>query len=467
MKPYSKGQMHNTEASLFTRNRPISRATIRLGSMTRSVAVILAVGTLIAFQPVEGSSSNSSNPAPNDELTIFSGAKVWTGVGNGFTENAALVVADGRIVEVFSLDDRELPDGIKTIDVSGKYIVPGLINAHGHIGVAKGLQMGPDARTRENVEDQLKLSARYGVTTVVSLGGEPEAAFEVRDSMDAAAPGMARLFLAGRVPSPSTAEQAREEVAALARQNPDWLKIRVDDGLGTRSKMPREAYSAFIEAARERELPVATHMVILEDARGLLEEGTGLLAHSIRDASVDDELIALMLARNVCLTPTLTREVSTFVYAERPDFFDDPFFLREADPDVIAELERPEVQQRYTGRAADYFREALPLAEQNMVALHEAGVRIAMGTDSGMPARFIGYFEHLEMEMMQDAGMAPVEVLRSATVHAADCINLGEELGTLEPGKRADFLVLEADPTQDIRNLREMVAVHIGGRPLE
>ena len=168
----------------------------------------------------------------------------------------------------------------------------------------------------------------------------------------------------------------------------------------------------------------------------------------------------------MCITPTLTRELSVFVYAGRPDFFDDPFFLKYADPDVLEELQKPEVQQRYTGRSADYYREALPLATENMMVLHRAGIPVAMGTDSGPPARFQGYFEHLEMEIMQDAGMQPEEVLASATRLAARCMNLGDS-GSLESGNLADFLVLDQNPLEDIRNLRSIDAVLIGGKPVE
>lgn len=281
--------------------------------------------------------------------------------------------------------------------------------------------------------------------------------------MDADHPGMARLYMSGSVLNPGDPEEAQEQVDALNAHNPDWVKIRVDDQLGLAEKMPEDVYSAVIASSHEHGLPLASHMVTLEDAVGLLQSGTDLIAHSVRDERVSQEMIDLMLEDNVCITPTLTREVSVFIYADRPDFFDDPFFLKEADPDVMETLQQPEVRQRYTGPAADYYREALPLAKENMMTLHEAGVRVAMGTDSGPPARFQGYFEHLEMEMMQDEGMTPLEVLQSATRDAALCLVPDAGLGTLEPANRADFLLLNANPLDDIRNLREIEAVFIGG----
>ncbi|TVR36987.1 MAG: hypothetical protein EA390_00320 [Balneolaceae bacterium] len=403
----------------------------------------------------------------DEDLLVFSNAAVWDGVSQTMQENSALITRHGRVVEILDMNDPDLPTGAESVDLNNRFIIPGLVNAHGHVGMAKGLQTGPEVHSEENVRDQLKLYARYGITTVVSLGDEPQQAFTVRDEADFSSEGMARLFMSGPVLNPSTPDEAPEAVASLMQNNPDWTKIRVDDGLGTREKMSPEVYTAIIESSHRHNTPLAAHIVTLEDAKGVLQSGADLLAHSVRNAPVDDELIELMLERDVCITPTFTRELSVFIYAERPPFFDDPFFLKEADPNVIEQLQQPEVQQRYTGRAADFFREAIHQAELNMMRLHNAGVRIAMGTDSGPPARFQGYFEHIEMEMMQDAGMNPIEVLTSATRYAAECMRIDEELGTLEEGKWADFLVLDDNPFESIRNLRTIHSVYIGGNEVD
>jgi imidazolonepropionase-like amidohydrolase len=382
-------------------------------------------------------------------------------------ESSALVTRHGRVVGILDMNDPDFPSRAESVDLNNRFIIPGLINAHGHVGMAKGLQTGHEMHSEENVRDQLKLYARYGITTVVSLGDEPQQAFTVRDEANFSSEGMARLFMSGPVLNPITANEAGEAVASLMQNNPDWTKIRVDDGLGTREKMSPEVYTAVIESSHQHHTPLAAHIVTLEDAKGVLQSGADLIAHSVRNAPVDDEMIELMLERDVCITPTFTRELSVFIYADRPPFFDDPFFLKEADPEVIEQLQLPEIQQRYTGRAADFFREAIHLAEMNMMRLHNAGVRIAMGTDSGPPARFQGYFEHIEMEMMQDAGMNPIEVLTSATRYAAECMKINDELGTLEEGKWADFLVLDEDPFENIRNLRTIHSVYIGGNEVD
>lgn len=411
----------------------------------------------------------------NDDLdALLSGSQVytvshfWDGESDNYLENAAIVVREGRVFSVFSTDEQPLPDAdIAVIDLGEGYLVPGLINAHGHVGMADGLTTGSEVYSEDLVRHQLATYAHYGITSVVSLGDEPEQAFNVRDALDWRDPGMARLWVAGDVLAPESTDEAEQMVANAAQKNPDWLKIRVDSQLGRQQPMPESVYSAVIEHSHQQQLPLASHMVTLEHAKGLMRAGTDLLAHSVRDAEVDAELIELMQEAQVCMTPTLTREVSTFVYAERPDFFDDPFFLQTVNDEVIAALESDEVQARFRGADADYYEQALPLAKSNMVRMHEAGVGIAMGTDSGPPARFQGYFEHMEMEMMEAAGMSPRDVLKSATSVAAQCMGLGGELGLLTSGYWADFVIFSDDPKQSMDNLRSIQAVYISGERFE
>jgi len=422
---------------------------------TRTIIILSALlGIIIQL--------NACTETTESDQLVFTNATIWDGTGE-LHENAALVTQHGKVIDILSMDDPSFPGSAEQIDLDGRYVIPGLINAHGHVGVAKGLQTGGVAESVTNVTNQLKKYARYGVTTVVSLGDEPIHAFLVRDNNNPADVPMARLYLAGEVLAPETPEEARETVNRRAEQRPDWLKIRIDDGLGTRDKMPREVYSAIFDEADSLNIPVAAHIVELWDAISAVREGASLVGHSVRDQPVTDELIDVMRENNVCMTPTITRELSTYIYRERPDFFDDPFFTKEVDPLVIEQLQLPRVQEYYSSEEADYFRDALPLATENMMALHNAGVKIAMGTDSGPPARFQGYFEHLEMEMMQDAGMTPEEVLFSATRIAAECTFLGDELGTLEEGKWADFVVLNGNPLADVRNLRTVESVYVGG----
>jgi imidazolonepropionase-like amidohydrolase len=228
--------------------------------------------------------------------------------------------------------------------------------------------------------------------------------------------------------------------------------------------MTPEVYAAVIDEAHRRGLRVAAHVFYLDDAKGLLRAGVDMIAHSVRDKEIDDEFVALMKARDVPYCPTLTREVSTFVYESTPKFFDDPFFLAEADPAMVARLKEPARQQAMAqSKSAQAYKAALKVAERNLKKASDAGLLIVMGTDSGaFPERFQGYFEHVEMAMMVDSGMTPVQVLRSATAGAARALKR-TDIGKVEPGAWADFVVLERNPVDHIQDTRSILSVWIGG----
>lgn len=208
--------------------------------------------------------------------------------------------------------------------------------------------------------------------------------------------------------------------------------------------MAPAVYRAVIEEAHRRGLRVAAHIFYLDDAKDLLRAGVDVIAHSVRDRDIDDEFIALMKERNVPYCPTLTRELSTFVYESTPPFFSDPFFLREADAAVVARLREPQAQSAMrNSKSAQGYKAALVVARRNLKRAADAGVLIVMGTDAGPFAeRFQGYFEHLEMEMMVESGLTPAQVLRAATVDAARAMKL-DDVGVLSKGRWADFVVLD------------------------
>jgi imidazolonepropionase-like amidohydrolase len=399
------------------------------------------------------------------DTKAFTGVRLIDGTGTVPLLNAVLLVRDGRVVAAGPAAGVKVPKDAVRVELTGKTVMPGMINAHGHVGETVGLRAGPELNTRENVLRQLGLYARYGITTVFSLGGDAEAGFALRESADAPNPGRARLFVSGPVIVAATPEEARARVDAVAAQKPDFVKIRVDDNLGTTPKMAPPVYRAVIEQAHKRGLRVAAHLYYLEDAKGLLDAGVDFLAHSIRDREVDEEVVRRLKQRDVCLCPTLMREVSTFVYESAPAFFADPFFLRDADAAVLAELLDPKRQESVrNSRSAQAYKTALQVASRNLKKLADAGVRIAMGTDTGPPARFQGYFEHEELALMAKAGLNPQQVLDSATGVAARCLGVAGQLGTLVPGAHADFVVLGANPLDDIANTRTIESVWVGGQ---
>ena len=397
------------------------------------------------------------------EAKAFVGARIVDGTGRPAALSATLLVSDGRVVAVGPAATVTLPPGTERIDVSGRTIIPGLVNAHGHVGETKGLRSGPELYDEDNVRRQLALYARYGVTTLFSLGGDQAPGFRLRDRQRAQRPTEARLYLAGPVIAAATPEEARARVDEVAATKPDLIKIRVDDNLGTTPKMTPAVYRAVIEQAHRHGLRVAAHIFYRDDAKGVLRAGADFIAHSIRDREVDDELVDLLKQRDVCVCPTLTREVSTFVFESEPAFFADPFFLREAETGVLAELRDPKRQESYRTGPGQQYKTALEVAKRNLKTLRDRGVRIAFGTDTGPPARFQGYFEHMELELMAESGLTPQQVLLSATGDAARCWNVAGEVGTLEAGAAADFVVLGKNPLDDIRNSRTIESVWIAG----
>src|SRR5262245_52532792 len=246
---------------------------------------------------------------PAESVKAFIGATVIDGTGGRPLPDGVIVVRDQRITAVGPAKSTAIPQGATRIDVAGRTIVPGMINAHGHVGSTLGLESGAAQNTAENVQRQLALNARYGITTVVSLGDDREPGFAARDANDKPGLDRSRLYVTGPVITAQTPDEARTAVDAAAKLRPDWIKIRVDDNLGSTAKMTPDVYAAVIEQAHKHKLRVAAHLYYLEDAKGLLRDGVDLIAHSIRDAAVDKEVTDLMKARDVCLSPTLMREV--------------------------------------------------------------------------------------------------------------------------------------------------------------
>jgi imidazolonepropionase-like amidohydrolase len=410
----------------------------------------------------------SDGPAvlPQAGDVAFAGATVIDGTGGAPLADAVVVVRGGRVAQVGPAASTPVPAGLSPVDLTGKYVVPGLISTHAHVSDVQGA--GPRAYTAENTRRQLRLFARYGITTVWSLGGEQAPAFAAREAQDTPALDRARIHLAGDVITAATPDEARRRVAEVAAGKPDIIKIRVDDNLGTSPKMAPEVYRAVIDEAHRRGLRVAAHIFYLDDAKALLRAGVDMIAHSVRDRAIDDEFVALMKAGDVPYCPTLTRELATFVYRSTPDFFADPFFRTEADPALVARLQEPARQQAMrASRSAQQYEKALAIARDNVRRASDAGLLVVMGTDSGaFPERFEGYFEHLEMAMMVESGMTPAQALRSATADAARAMGT-PDVGQIVPGRWADLLVLEADPLVDIRNTRRIASVWVAGNRVE
>ena len=390
----------------------------------------------------------SNTTAQSSVVKAFTDLRLIDSTGATPITTSTIVVRDGRVVAAGPSTRTTIPAGAQRIPLRGKIVMPGLINSHGHI----------------NTPDDLRTYAAYGVTTVVSLGGENEAVFTARAAQNVATLNRARVFVSGPVLTPRTPDEARTMVAGVADQKVDWVKIRVDDNLGTAQKMTPDVYKAVIDEAHKRGLRVASHLYYLDDAKQLLAAGTDFIAHSVRDQMVDDEFVSALKASKRCYSPTLMREVSTWVYESTPDFFSDTLFMKHANSAWVAAGRDPARQEATrTNRAAQTYKAQFPFAVRNLERLNEAGIPIAMGTDTGPNGRFQGYFELMELEEMVKAGMSAAQVLNAATIVAARCMGLDRDLGTIAPGKWADFVVLDGNPLAEISNIRRINSVWIAG----
>jgi imidazolonepropionase-like amidohydrolase len=412
--------------------------------MKSLIAASVAVGLAVLVAVTQAQAPSSAR--------AFTGARLFDGTDRAPIDNATIVVQNGRIVAAGPSASVTIPSGAERVSLSGKTVIPGLVNAHGHVN---------------NTARDLGTYAAYGVTTVYSLGDEKPDAFAARDAQATPSLAHARVFVAGPVLNPKSPADARELVAKNVDMKVNVIKIRVDDNLGTTPKMPADIYRAVIDESHKRGFRTAVHLFYLADAKGVLDAGADLIAHSIRDAEVDTQVIGQLKARNTCVVPTLMREVSTFVYDKTPDFFADPLFLAHADGAWVKDLKDPAAQEKVkVSTSAQKYKAALEVAKRNVKKLSDSGVTIAMGTDTGPVGRFQGYFELMEVEMMVQAGLTPKQALLAATRDAARCQKIDAELGTLEAKKWADFVVLDADPLLAISNVRKINAVYIAGNKI-
>jgi imidazolonepropionase-like amidohydrolase len=396
----------------------------------------------------------------------------------------SMVITDGRITEIGR--GLKVPKNAEAIDLTGKFVIPGIINSHGHLGNTKGFIQDPKNFTRENAEAQLKNYASYGVTTMVSMGSDQTPVWDLRKEQRAGRPAMCRIITAGRgftgksgyptsamgmkgVPYEiETVEQANKAVDEQAALKADLIKIWMDDHLGKEKKISTELATAIIKRAHLHGMKVAAHIFYREDAKALIEAGLDMIVHSVRDKPVDTDLIALMKKKGAWQgAATLTREISMFYYAEPRPFLDDPFFQRGVggpDGEIVQRM-KSESWQKGLKMDPDFplYPAFLEQAKRNLKVLFDAGIPVGFGTDSGPPVRFQGYFEHWEMELMRESGLRPADILMIATRNSARCLGIEKDFGTLEKGKWADLVVLSKDPLDDIRNTRSIAMTIIAG----
>jgi imidazolonepropionase-like amidohydrolase len=369
-------------------------------------------------------------------VTAYEGARVIVGDGR-VLDNATLVVNGTKLTQVGGT----APAGATRVDLAGKTVMPMLLDTHVHL-----------SPTRDGVVRDLKQRAYFGVGAAMSMGTD---SYDVLDLRNKDTPGMARFLSAGKGLSRNegrptleinSVEEARKAVQTNAGHKVDIIKVWVDDREGKVDKVLPSQYEAAIDEAHKNGLRVTAHIFNEEDGKRLIRAGVDAFAHSVRDKDIDDEMLALYKSKpNLVVNPNL------------PDrgVKQDLSWLKSSLPAAeYAKLEegnidRPKQQAAYGIQA------------RNLAKINAAGVKIVLGTDGNRP-----WGPHEEAADMVAAGMTPAQVIQASTKNAAEFLKM-PDTGTLEVGKNADFIVLDANPLDDITNTRKISQVVLRGAAVD
>ena len=422
-------------------------------------------------------------PEPNSNITVIAGATVIDGVADTPIEDAILVIEGDTIRNLGRRGSFDIPADAVTINAAGKTIMPALVNLHSHIGMAEGMERGWDNYNRERILRDANIYLYYGVMHSLSLGIDRDPMIAFQSDQRAGRVGGARVYSAGvgfaakdgwrpqgvvDINRPTTPEEARALVRQEAAKPVDVIKIWVDDGRGELPKITPELYGTIIDEAHKHNLKVLAHIYYLEDAKELIRRGIDALAHTVRSEEVDEEFLQLAREAGVTQLSTLIGPFANIAYLEGPTFLDEPGLSLLFPASVLETLRSKEYQQRLAeNQDARSRRRSYEIQMKNVAKVAAAGIPIAVATDSSGAGRFQGLWEHLEMELLVNAGLTPIEAIRAATVNGAKFLGVEDRYGTLAPGKVADFIVLNANPLDDITSSRQIDAVWINGNPVD
>ena len=441
----------------------------------------LIVAGYLLFLAACSTPAATQGPAFSGGVTLFEGARLIVGDGGVPIESSAFLVENNRFTRVGRKGEIQAPAGAARVDLTGKTVIPALVDAHSHIGYMKDLTSGPQNYTRENILDHMHRFAYFGVAASQAMGSDfGDLPYQLRGELQAGKyPDAARFLTAGRGLAPEdevrpdnmrhsaytirTEDDIRKAVQELAARNVKIVKTWVDDRDGAVRKLTPQMYGAIINEAHKHNMRVAVHATGLADAKGLLRAGIDIFAHMISD--VDDELVQLFKqhpSTDILLALGGPRRTIYAPWIDPPH----PLVRETVSPAQIKRL-----RDRLAGASPDALergRASWDRLASGIRKLSAAGVRIGVGTDGGgqQGDQFIGWTMHTEMQNMVAAGMTPAQVLVAATRTPAEILGL-DELGMVAVGKSADFVVLDANPLDDITNSRRIASVYLRGKQVD
>ena len=419
-------------------------------------------------------------------------ATVIDGTGQPAQADTDILIENGHIAATGH--GLKPPAHARTLDLSGTSVLPGLISDHSHVGQVSGTHNGAENYTRANILSELAQYEHYGVTTVVALGLNRSPLFDDlrREQHAGLNPGAdlfgvdqgigapdgvppENMFHIGpdQVFRPTTPAETRAAVDRMVDEGTDLIKLWVDDfrngvpGARPLPKMRPAIYRAAIAQAHARGKRIAAHIHDLADARALVAAGVDILAHGVRDRPIDPALLNAMRTQGTGYIATLSLDEAGYIFAEHPEWLDDPFLSFGLSPALRQQFADPAWRARtLAAPLTAAAHRALAMNMQNLMAVYRAGIPTGFGTDSGAtPVRIPGFAEHREVRLSIMAGLTPLQAITLATGDAARLMHLTDR-GTIAPGQWADLLVVQGNPTVEPAALDRIRQVWHRGQPV-